>query len=166
MRADRFSFPGFFFVRPLFGFCMFATSLDPRAKSYVVGANELSIDRQSDHFSREITRFIHESQARNARNQRGPIKIVGKIDTKPRRSVWRSSFSAHSTMAQAMAMPVLGATAVASRVSVRAKTSFRGARISGVKPVAPRPAAVQTRASVSSVEHTDDLQLGQVRALT
>ena len=62
-----------------------------------------------------------------------------------------------------MAMPVMGATAVASRVSVRAKSNFHGARVAGVKPVAPRPAAVQTRASARVVEQADDLQLGQVR---
>ena len=62
-----------------------------------------------------------------------------------------------------MAMPVMGATAVASRVSVRAKSNFHGARVAGVKPVAPRPAAVQTRASARAVEQADDLQLGQVR---
>jgi hypothetical protein len=60
-------------------------------------------------------------------------------------------------------MPVMGATAVASRVSVRAKSKFHGARVAGVKPVAPRPAAVQTRASARAVEQADDLQLGQVR---
>ena len=62
-----------------------------------------------------------------------------------------------------MAMPVMGATAVASRVSVRAKSNFHGARVAGVRPVAPRPAAVQTRASARVVEQADDLQLGQVR---
>ena len=56
-----------------------------------------------------------------------------------------------------------GATAVASRVSVRAKSNFHGARVAGVRPVAPRPAAVQTRASARVVEQADDLQLGQVR---
>ena len=65
-----------------------------------------------------------------------------------------------------MAMPVMGATAVASRVSVRAKSNFHGARVAGVKPVAPRPAAVQTRASARAVEQADDLQLGQVRPAT
>ena len=73
-----------------------------------------------------------------------------------------STRSRTSTMAS-MAMPVMGATAVASRVSVRAKSNFHGARVAGVKPVAPRPAAVQTRASARAVEQADDLQLGQVR---
>ena len=65
-----------------------------------------------------------------------------------------------------MAMPVMGATAVASRVSVRAKSNFHGARVAGVRRVAPRPAAVQARASARAVEQADDLQLGQVRPAT
>jgi hypothetical protein len=63
-------------------------------------------------------------------------------------------------------MPVMGATAVASRFSVRAKSKFLGARVAGVKPIAPRPAAAQARASARFVEQTDDdLQLGQVRSM-
>ena len=76
-----------------------------------------------------------------------------------------STRSRTSKMAS-MAMPVMGATAVPSRVSVRAKSNFHGARVAGVRRVAPRPAAVQARASARAVEQADDLQLGQVRPAT
>lgn len=63
-----------------------------------------------------------------------------------------------------MAMPVLGASAVSARVSVRAKRSFVGARTQGVTQKAHRPAAAtRVAASAHSVDRVDDLHLGQVR---
>ena len=63
-----------------------------------------------------------------------------------------------------MAMPVLGASAVSARVSVRAKRSFVGARTQGVTRKAHRPAAAtRVAASAHSVDRVDDLHLGQVR---
>lgn len=77
-----------------------------------------------------------------------------------------SSTRSRTSKMASMAMPVMGATAVASRVSVRAKSNFHGARVAGVRRIAPRPAAVQARASARAVEQADDLQLGQVRPAT
>ena len=62
-----------------------------------------------------------------------------------------------AAMASVMSLP-----AVASRSSLRGKVSVRGARVAGVKPVAPRPAAVRVQASAAGVDVQDDLQLGQV----
>ena len=64
-----------------------------------------------------------------------------------------------------MAMPVMGAPAVAPRASVRAKVSIRGTCVPRKMSVVPRPAAVRAHASAQSVEHADDLQLGQVRVV-
>lgn len=60
-------------------------------------------------------------------------------------------------MASVMSLP-----AVASRSSLRGKVAVRGARVTGVKPLAPRPAAVRVHASAARVDLQDDLQLGQV----
>lgn len=66
-----------------------------------------------------------------------------------------------AAMASVMSLP-----AVAPRSSLRGKVAVRGARVVGAKPVLPRPAAVRVHASAARVDLQDDLQLGQVGAIS
>lgn len=63
-----------------------------------------------------------------------------------------------AAMASVMSVPAVGAP----RSLRSSKVAIRGARVMGVKTVAPRPAAVRAHASAARVDAVDDLQLGQV----